>query len=215
MINILSLSEIQESLQGEGKFTGIPTTFVRLFGCNMWCSYCDSEHARKGKRRNASIETIMNAVYKLGNKHICLTGGEPLLQDDIYPLIYELVDKEYVVTIETNGGVAIEKDSYNRSFSYCMDIKCPSSRMASKNIYSNLANLHPKDEVKFVVADYADFMFALGVLKKYPTNAMIVFSPIFNADGTHSGTDLAEWLMEHKIPNARMGIQMHKIIGIY
>lgn len=211
---MLSLSEIVESIQGEGKYTGIPTTFIRLYGCNMWCAYCDSVYARNGKKKNASIETIMNAAYKLGNKHICITGGEPLLQDDIYPLIYELVDRDYIVSIETNGSIPIEKDNYNRSFNYCMDIKCPSSRMASKNCYSNLANLHPKDEVKFVIADYADFMFALGVIKQYPTHAQIIFSPVFS-EGTNSGGELAEWMMENKLPNTRMGIQMHKLVGIY
>ena len=214
---MLSLSEVRESLQGEGKFTGIPTTFVRLYGCNLYCAYCDSTYAthRKGKRKNASIDTIMNAVYRLGNKHVCITGGEPLLQDDIYPLIYELVEKDYTVSIETNGAVAIEHDGYNRSYSYCMDIKCPSSNMAQSNIYSNLANLQPKDEVKFVISDYADFIFALGVLKKYPTSAGLIFSPVFDKEGNHNGKEISEWLMEHKIKNARMGVQMHKILGIY
>lgn len=213
---MLSLSEIRESLQGEGKYTGIPTTFIRLFGCNLSCSYCDSEYAKgKGKRKNASLETITNTVYKLGNKHVCITGGEPLLQDDIYPLIYELVDKDYIVTIETNGTIPIEKDNYNRSFSYCMDVKCPSSRNAYKNNYDNLANLLPKDEVKFVITDYADFMFAIGVLKKYPTCATIIMSPTFGANGKHNGAELAEWLLEHKIKNVKMGVQMHKLMGFY
>jgi len=213
---MLSLVEIVDSLQGEGKYTGIPTTFIRLYGCNMYCAFCDSDYAKNGKRRNASIETIMNAVYKLKNKHVCITGGEPLLQDDIYPLIYELVEKQYTVSVETNGSIDIELDTYNRSFNYCMDMKCPSSKMAHRNKYSNLAKLLAKDELKFVISDYSDFMFALGVIKQYPTKASIILSPVFDAEGNHNAVELASWMMENELPvTVRLGMQMHKIIGIY
>jgi 7-carboxy-7-deazaguanine synthase len=211
---MLSLVEIVDSLQGEGKYTGIPTTFIRLYGCNLYCSFCDSEYARNGKRRNASIETIMNAVYKLKNKHVCITGGEPLLQDDIYPLIYELVDRQYIVSIETNGSIEIEMDTYNRSFSYCMDVKTPSSKMAYKNKYSNLARLLSKDEVKFVISDFEDFMYAIGVIKQYPTKASVIFSPCFK-DGESNAKEIASWMMDNDIPNVRLGMQLHRIIGIY
>lgn len=212
---MLSLCEIKESLQGEGKFTGIPTTFIRLYGCNLYCPYCDTKYAKDGKRRNASIETIMNTVYKIGNKHVCITGGEPMIQDDFYPLLYELVEKGYVVDVETNGSIHIDRDEYNRSYCYCMDIKCPSSNMSKHNKYSNLENLQPKDEVKFVISDYADYLFAKGVIKQYPTKASFIFSPCFDAEGKSNAKELSEWLLTDKIPNARLGIQIHKTIGIY
>jgi 7-carboxy-7-deazaguanine synthase len=106
---MLSLSEVVPSLQGEGKYTGYPTTFVRLYGCNLNCAYCDSQYAVKSKKRkNASIETIIKAVADLGNKYVCITGGEPLLQEDVYPLVYELVYNGYIVSIETNGAIEID-----------------------------------------------------------------------------------------------------------
>ena len=213
---MLSLVEVESSLQGEGKYTGYPTTFVRLYGCNLNCAYCDSQYAVKSrKRRNASINTIIQAVNRFGNKYICITGGEPLLQEEVYPLIYELTYNGYIVTIETNGSVEIDKDNYSRSFSYCMDIKCPSSGMANRNKFSNLANLQSRDEVKFVISDFTDYVFAKGVIKQYPTNAQIIFSPVFDKEGNHNGKELAEWIQADKLSNVKLGIQLHKILGIY
>lgn len=212
---MLSLSEVQESLQGEGKYTGCPTTFVRLYGCNLWCSYCDTGYSRKGKRKNSSIDTILKAVFKLKNEHVCITGGEPMLQEDFYPLLYELMEKGFIVSVETNGSIEIVKDAYNRSYYYCMDIKCPSSNMFSHNLYTNLANLQIKDEVKFVIMDYTDYLFAKGVIKQYPTQASFIFSPCFDSEGKSNAKELSEWLLVDKIPKARLGMQMQKIIGIY
>lgn len=215
MKKILVISEIFSSLQGEGKYTGIPTTFIRLYNCNLDCIYCDTKYAsQQGKRKNASIENVINAVSKLGNNHICITGGEPLIQDEVYPLIYELVDKHYIVTIETNGSIVIDEDSYNRSFSYCMDIKCPSSGMASYNHYHNLTNLQAKDEVKFVISDYADYLFARGIIKQYYTRANLIFSPCFDENGEGNMKELAEWIEQDKIPSVRLGLQIHKLIGL-
>jgi len=211
---MLSVSEIFSSLQGEGKFTGVPTTFIRLFRCNLYCSYCDTQYAREGKRSKAGIDMILNTVGKLGNKNICLTGGEPLIQDEVYPLIYALVERQYVVDIETNGSIPIDKDNYNRSFYYCMDVKCPSSNMAGNNCYANLGNLLAKDEVKFVIADFTDYLFAKGVIKQYPTIAQIIFSPCFNESGGSNARELADWIEGDKLPNVRLGIQIHKVIGL-
>lgn len=213
---MLSVSEIFSSLQGEGKYTGIPTTFIRLYKCNLYCTYCDTKYANasKGKRKNASIDTILKTVLDLGNRHICITGGEPLLQDEVYPLIYELIEKQYIVSVETNGSIPIERDNYNRSFNYCMDVKCPSSNMAGRNNYENLSNLLPKDEVKFVVADFTDYLFAKSVLKQYPTHAQVIFSPCFDDKGKSNALELAEWLEQDKLFNVRLGMQIHKLIGM-
>jgi 7-carboxy-7-deazaguanine synthase len=211
---MLSVSEIFSSIQGEGKFTGYPTTFIRLYKCNLKCVYCDTKYASvKGKQRNAGIDAIVKILNELGNTHVCITGGEPLLQDEIYPLIYDLVSRNYIVSIETNGSIPIEKDEYNRSFVYCMDIKCPSSRMASFNCYENLRNLKAKDEVKFVISDYTDYLFAKGVLKQYPTFADVIFSPCFDEKGNTNASSLAEWIEQDKLPNVRLGVQIHKCIG--
>jgi 7-carboxy-7-deazaguanine synthase len=210
---VLSLSEIFCSLSGEGKYSGYPCTFIRLAKCNLSCSYCDTKYANEGKKQKISIEKVINTVVSLSPKYICITGGEPLLQSDVYPLIYELTGLGYTVFIETNGSVVIEKDNYVRSFSYVMDIKCPSSNMSRYNKYENLANLQAKDEVKFVIGDYSDYMFALSILKHYPTPAQIIFSPIF-IDGKSTAHELAEWIIADNLTNVRLGLQLHKIIDI-
>jgi 7-carboxy-7-deazaguanine synthase len=211
---LLSVSEIVSSLQGEGKYTGYPTTFVRLFGCNLKCGFCDAQYASNGRRKRMSIDTILNYIFKMANNHVCITGGEPLLQENVYCLVYELVDKGIKVSIETNGAVKIDETPV-RSYNYCMDIKCPSSKMEKKNIYSNLVNLMSNDEVKFVISDIEDYEFAKAVLRKYDTQAKIIFSPCFDKDGKHNGRELSQWLLEDKLPNARLGMQTHKLLGIY
>jgi 7-carboxy-7-deazaguanine synthase len=208
------ITEIKESLQGEGKYTGYLTTFIRTHSCNLFCTYCDSRYACDGPRKSMSLKKIMESVNQLGNRYVCLTGGEPLLQDEIYPLVYELCLHGYIVNVETNGSIPIDQDNYQRSFVYTMDIKCPSSGMAAKNCYKNLANLQARDEVKFVISDYTDYIFAKGILKQYPTKAAIIFSPVF-VEGKNAGKELAQWIMEDNLQEVRLGIQQHKLLNIY
>lgn len=210
----LLVSEIASSIQGEGQYTGFPTTFVRLHGCNLKCGYCDTRYACAGRKKRMSVTSVLSYIHKMGNQHVCITGGEPLLQNSVFCLIYDLVDRNYKVTIETNGAVEIEPSTYLRSYSYCMDIKCPSSNMTSKNIYSNLENLLAKDEVKFVISDRADYEFAKEVLKEHHTIAQIIFSPCF-VDGKSNAKEISEWILEDKLINARLGVQVHKLIGVY
>ena len=210
---LLVVSEIVASLQGEGKYTGYPTTFIRMFGCNLNCPYCDTKYALKGKKVRKSIDTVLGETFKLQNHHVCITGGEPLLQESVYCLVYDLVERGYQVSIETNGAVPIEEDTHRR-FDYCMDIKCPSSMMEDRNVLSNLGKLLPQDEVKFVIYNYNDYLYARKVLKKHPTRAKLIFSPCFT-NGKSNADQLSEWLLEDKIPNARLGVQVHKLIGIY
>ena len=132
------ICEIFSSLNGEGKYTGHPTTFIRLSGCPFNCSYCDTLYA-KNSGKKMSIDKIMTEVNKLGNKYVCITGGEPLVQNDTMSLVYELLSFSYIVSIETNGLVEIEEDGYARTFNYTMDIKCPSSRVSDSNDYANLS----------------------------------------------------------------------------
>lgn len=215
---MLRVIEVISSLSGECKNTGYPMTFIRLYGCNNQCKYCDTMYSVDGRKRGRelSYENIMNTVTKFKNKYICITGGEPLLQkDDLMPLVYELVSAGYIVYIETNGTIEIESTHYRRSFSYAMDIKCPSSGMSAKNNYSNLRNLLECDEVKFVIADYNDFMFAKGIIKQFPTSASLIFSPVFDSKGKNNAKELAEWIMQEKLTNVRLGVQMHRILNIY
>lgn len=211
----LNISEIVSSIQGEGKFTGYPTTFIRLYGCNLNCGYCDTKYAiEKNSKKKMGIQSIIQSVFKMGNNHICITGGEPLLQESVYVLIYELVDRGYEVSIETNGAVPIDETLYTRSFSYCMDVKCPSSGCSTKNNYQNLGKLRSNDEVKFVISDEEDYVFAKSIIRKYPTKAQIIFSPMMGAEN-NLAKELAQWVMEDKIMNSRFGVQLHKLVGFY
>ena len=210
----MKVVEIFSSIQGEGKYSGYPTTFVRFYRCvaKPLCTYCDTKYACEGKNyRLMSFDKVMSEIGKLGNKYVCLTGGEPLLQNDIYPLIYELLSFSYIVSVETSGLVEIARDDYVRSYSYCMDVKCPCSGMENFNKLTNLTNLRSNDEVKFVVKDAADIEFMKKVLSKYPTKASIILSPIDNNKDT---IGLITKVLLQKEVNGRLGLQLHKIIGV-
>jgi 7-carboxy-7-deazaguanine synthase len=210
------ISEIMEGLQGEGKHTGYKTTFIRTFGCNLKCAFCDSRYACEGEKyKKISITNIMKIIQRLDNQYICITGGEPLLQPESIILAYETTYYGFKTSIETNGSVAIDKDEYKRSFHYVMDIKTPSSGMDKYNIYSNMHNLLANDELKFVISDETDYEFAKETLKKYYTKASIIFSPTFDSKGKHNGTKLAEWILRDDLKNVRLGLQTHKILNIY
>lgn len=215
MMNIINVEYITSSISGEGKFAGYPCTIIRLLGCNLWCTYCDNKvNVSDYRKTKMNLRRAVDIVSKLGNKYVLITGGEPLLQEETIPLVYELSNEGYTVWIETNGSVPIEKDEYRRSWSYCMDIKCPSSGMAQYNVYDNLRNLQGVDEVKFVINDYADYIFARGIIKQYPTNAALIFSPMFDEEGNHNGNSLAEWMLQDRITNIRLGLQIHKFLNV-
>lgn len=211
---MLYYHEVFPSIQGESSSMGKPCVFIRLFGCNLRCVYCDQPQAPSDRKR-ISLENLVYKVMQYRIEDVCITGGEPLLQDEIYPLIYELVSKNFKVSIETNGSVVIPEDPYARSFKYVMDVKSPSSKVSTKNILSNLTRLQRHDEVKFVIADRKDYDYAKNVLREYPTKASILFSPMFDRDmKQHVGQDLCNWLIEDRIHRARVQLQMHKIIGV-
>lgn len=196
---ILTISEVVSNICSEGKFAGYPTTYVKLQGCNLSCSYCNHKNT---KRKRMSVQTIMNYIFKMGNEHIIITGGEPLLQETIFVLVYDLVDRGYQVMIETNGSLQLEDTLYKRSYCYSMAIKCPSSGMGNKNNYKNLGKLMAHDEVRFIIKDIEDYMFAKDIIKSYKTKANIVFIPLITEKNI--ARQLSQWLLEDKIPRARL-----------
>ena len=211
---MLYYDEVFTSIQGETTDAGLPTVFIRLYGCNVKCSYCDQAQQPPNRKR-ISAENLVSLAKAPRIKNICITGGEPLIQQEIYSVIYDLVASGHNVAIETNGCIEIQSDPYIRSFKYIMDIKCPSSGVSHKNIYSNLSKLHFKDEIVFVIANREDYDFAKSILKKYSTQAKVLFSPMFDKDQKqHIGKDLVNWLIEDRLDNIRVQIQMHKIIGV-
>lgn len=211
---MMYLDEVFLSIQGESTDTGLPCIFIRLYGCPIGCVYCDQPQTLANKHK-ASIETIMNRVKKYrGVKRVCITGGEPLIyKNDLMPLVWELQYEGYKVSIETSGCLPIE-DFLRRDWKYIMDVKCPSSGVVEKNIYENLLKLHSKDEVVFVIADKKDYEFMKSVLQKYPTQANILLSPMFNKEGKNViGKELVGWLLYDRL-DYRIQIQLHKILGV-
>lgn len=211
---MLYIDEIFLSIQGEASETGYPCIFIRTFGCPIGCVYCDQPQDAQNKKRR-SIGTVIDAITKFkGVKRVCITGGEPLIYSDIYPIIYELNDMGYKVSVETSGCVPIELSTYRRTFKYVMDIKTPSSKVAHKNIYDNLLHLQKNDEVKFVVADREDYDFMKNTLRKYPTMASILVSPMFDKDNKAViGKDLVKWILEDGL-DVRVQLQLHKILDV-
>lgn len=211
---MLYLDDIFVSIQGESTDAGLPCVFVRLFGCNVKCTYCDQPQ-KACDRKRVSVGNLIDMVRRYRVPYVCITGGEPLLQQDVYPVIYELLSEGYKVSIETNGCVPIEPCNYNRSYKYVMDVKCPSSGVSHKNILSNLANLQPHDEVKFVIADEKDYKFAKRILRSYPTSAKILFSPMFDENGKPViSQQLVDWLIKDKFYYARISVQIHKFLEV-
>ena len=206
--------EIFCSIQGESSDSGLPCIFIRLYGCPVGCSYCDQPQ-KPEQRKRISIENIINQVNKFkGVKNVCITGGEPLIYQETIPIAWELMHLGYKVSIETSGCVPIEDLGYRRSYKYVMDIKCPSSGVSHKNKYDNLLKLQENDEVKFVISDRKDYDFMKKVMKTYPTSAKILVSPMFDKDNKMTiGKDLVEWILEDKL-EVRIGVQLHKILGV-
>ncbi len=205
----MRISEIFYSLQGEGLYSGLPMTFIRLQGCPFRCRWCDSEYTWNPKGGDElSLETVLAKVRDYPTKHVCITGGEPLAQPrDFLALTRALHERGYWQEVETSGGYALPMQAPVDS--WVLDIKCPGSGMEAINKYTELARLRDQDQVKFVVATRADFDFAREVLAKHETKAAVLFSPVFGETNT---TEIAEWLKEAGLPNARLSLQLHKVL---
>ncbi|MCH8209044.1 MAG: radical SAM protein [Nitrospinae bacterium] len=204
---MLKVNEIFKSIQGESSYSGLPCIFIRLTGCNLRCVYCDTEYAfYEGKE--LSVKQIMDAISPYGIKLAEITGGEPLLQDDVYPLMDALIEKGYKVLLETGGSLSIER--VPGPVIKIMDLKCPGSGEASKNNFKNLKLLTRNDEVKFVILDREDYLWSKETLHRHniPQKASVIFSPVYDK---LSLKDLAEWVLEDELP-VRLQTQLHKII---
>ena len=203
----LRIFEIFHSLQGESSRVGLPTVFVRLTGCPLRCGYCDTEYAFHGGATQ-SFDEILATVASYQAQYVCVTGGEPLAQKGCHQLLKMLCDNGYQVSIETSGAIDISQ--VDQRVSVIMDIKTPGSGEASKNLWSNVAALSAKDEVKFVLVDRTDYDWAKQILGQYDLTQKcpVLFSPVYK---TLPPADLAAWVLEDHLP-VRMQVQLHKIL---
>ncbi|HEU4435876.1 MAG TPA: radical SAM protein [candidate division Zixibacteria bacterium] len=203
----LKVNEIYFSIQGESSYAGLPCVFVRLTGCNLRCVWCDTEYAfYEGEWK--SLDQIVAEAAQFGCKLVELTGGEPLLQKESFALVDKLIDAGFKVLVETSGSISLKM--LNPEAIKIMDVKCPGSKMTEKNRWENIDYLTPKDEVKFVLADRADYDWAVDVMRKYKLDrkATVLFSTVF---GALEPVRVVEWILQDKLP-VRFQLQMHKFI---
>jgi 7-carboxy-7-deazaguanine synthase len=218
------ITEIFKSIQGEGTRAGLPCIFVRLTGCNLRCTWCDTAYAFHGGKK-MSVEAVAARVEELAARSatkstvvplVELTGGEPLLQEEIYPLAEKLLESGYTVLIETSGERSVAR--LPKEVIKIIDVKCPDSGEADTFEMSNLEQLSKNDEVKFVISTRRDYEFAREFTKQHGlahrVNA-ILFSPVFeDPEGKWPGLEprtLVEWILEDGLP-ARLGLQLHKFV---
>jgi 7-carboxy-7-deazaguanine synthase len=213
-LGVYLFQEVFASIQGESTDTGLPCVFVRFYGCGINCRYCDQPQTPRD-RKKIGIKKLLKMITAYEIRNVCITGGEPLVQwDNVYMLVLELVNLGYNVSIETSGCFPIEEDYYERSYKYVMDVKCPSSGVAHKNILDNLMVLKEYDEVKFVINDEDDYKFMKKVISQYSVAAKILVSPCFKNNVPVIGSQLVEWILRDKLFNVRVQIQVHKCLGV-
>jgi 7-carboxy-7-deazaguanine synthase len=203
----LKINEIFYSIQGESLFVGKPTVFVRLSSCNLRCTYCDTRYSFwKGHVRE--IESVMAEVRRHPTRYVCVTGGEPLGQVGVYPLMAQLVAEGYTVSLETNGSFLT--DRVPAAVIIVLDLKCPDSGEEAANEWRNMELLRPHDQVKFVVASRRDFDWAAEKVQEHRLSerSTVLFSPVHSKV---SPTELAEWVLAAPFPST-LQIQLHKEI---
>lgn len=205
--NKLRIHEIFLSLQGETKTVGLPTTFIRLTGCPLRCSYCDTEYAFKGGSI-LSHDEILNQVRNNYARYVTVTGGEPLAQPGCINLLTELCDAGYNVSLETSGALDVSQVDYR--VMKVLDLKTPGSGEAQRNLWSNLDHIAVTDQIKFVICDRADFEWSKAILEQHKLDQRceVLFSPSF---GQISNRELADWIVQEQVP-VRFQIQLHKYI---
>lgn len=203
----IRITEIYASVQGESTHVGKPCVFVRLTGCNLRCTWCDSEYTFTGGE-HMSIDSVVAKAASFGIKTVEVTGGEPLVQRNAVPLMQRLVDEGFEVLLETSGSLPIQ--SVPDAVHVIMDIKCPDSGESGKNLWSNIEALQSNDEVKFVIASRKDFEWSAAVCRQWELarRCCVLFSPAW---GAIEPKDLVEWVLSDGLP-VRVQLQMHKVI---
>lgn len=205
---MLTVNEIFHSIQGESTRAGQPCVFVRLTACDLRCAWCDTPYAfHEGRKR--SLDEVLADISRYDCPLVEITGGEPLLQDEVYPLMRRLLDSGRTVLLETGGHRPIA--AVPHEVIKIVDVKCPGSGECDKNHWANLEALAPHDEVKFVIQDRTDYEFAVGVVRRFALPAKcaaVLFSPVHGV--LHPRT-LSEWMLADGVP-ARLQVQLHKYI---
>ena len=203
----LRITEVFYSLQGESNTVGIPTVFIRLTGCPLRCGYCDTEYAFTGGEKKA-ISDIVTEVQSYGTRYVTVTGGEPLAQASCLELMVQLLDLDYVVSLETSG--ALDISAVDPRVIKVMDLKTPSSGEFSRNLYQNIQYLNQKDQVKFVIGNEEDYDWSKQTMSEYQLSNQceILFSPVM---GQQNPTELANKILADRLP-VRFQIQLHKLL---
>jgi len=206
-VTTLKINEIFFSLQGESSYIGIPTIFIRLTGCPMRCSYCDTSYAfHDGK--NMTIQDIFKEISQYKTKYVTVTGGEPLAQKPCWNLLSQLCDKGYNVSLETGGAISIE--GIDKRAKIILDVKTPDSGESKNNNKTNISMIEKKDEIKFVISSKEDYEWAKEFIEEQHLieKAPIIFSPAYK---NLSYENLSEWILEDNL-EVRFQVQLHKII---
>ena len=206
----MKISEIFFSLQGEGLEIGLPTVFVRLFACDLRCSWCDTMYAVEGRDfRDCSLSEVLNEIEKHECKRVCITGGEPLIQiEEVEELANHLIQNNYTILLETSGHKMPPPILWTENSTISMDCKCPSSTMQDRMDFSLFNKLRPKDQLKFVIQDEVDYKYATEILNRYNIKANVIFQP---TDRSELGW-ITKKVIEDKLDNIRVLPQLHKII---
>jgi 7-carboxy-7-deazaguanine synthase len=205
---MLTVNEIFYSIQGESSYVGRPCVFVRLTACDLRCSWCDTAYAFN-EGRKVSVSEVVTEVDAYQCSLVEITGGEPLLQSDVYPLMERLITCDKTVLLETGGH--IDTSDVPPAVIKVMDVKCPGSGEVERNAWTNLERLFPHDEVKFVIRDRADYEFARDVIGRYQLEkrcAAVLFAPVHRV---LEPRDLTTWSLEDRLP-VRVQVQLHKYI---
>lgn len=204
----LRITEIFYSLQGEANTVGLPTVFIRLTGCPLRCVYCDTAYAFTGGTK-MTLKNILSEVEQYHCRYVTVTGGEPLAQHEAcLELLHALVTQDYAVSLETSG--ALDVSAVPLAVSKVMDLKTPRSGECSRNLYSNIETLSPHDQIKFVIADDADYQWAKTMIARYELTqrCQVLFSPVA---GQQNPTELAEKILHDRL-TVRFQLQLHKLL---